>query len=167
MNETGDGSTLLEIYKLHADLAEQAAASREGLNKLYTGMVSSIIAASVLIHRTAPNTEVIWVLPTLGVAVSICWLMSMHSMNGRLAAKQAVLVQLEAKLPFEFLRRENEEFEKRGFVRRKCTGAAMPIIFLLICVAWLLALTGIGAASRQNGLGTENATQGLHQLSPQ
>ena len=29
--------TLLEVYKLHASLAEQAAASREGLNKLYTG----------------------------------------------------------------------------------------------------------------------------------
>ena len=167
MNEADRESTLLEMYKLHADLAEQAAAAREGLNKLYTGVVSSIIAASVLIQRMAPEAEAMWVLPVLGSVVSICWLMSMYSMTGRLSAKRAVLVELEASLPFEFLRRENEEFEKRGFVRRKWTGAAMPGLFLVICVAWLVALTGIEAASGQNESGTENATQGLHQPSPQ
>ena len=167
MKEPSNESALLEIYRLHADLAEQAAGAREGLNKLYTGVVSSIIAASVLIHRMAPTAEVMWVLPSLGVVVSACWLMSMHSMNGRLSAKQAVLVELEAKLPFEFFRRENEEFEEQCFVRRKWTGAAMPGMFLLICLVWLFALTRIEAAGCQNGLGTEDATQGLHQLSPQ
>ena len=57
MNETENEATLLEIYKLHADLAEQAASSREGLNKLYTGMVSPMIAASVLIQRVVPDAE--------------------------------------------------------------------------------------------------------------
>jgi len=166
MNESDKESTLLEIYKLHADLAEQAAASREGLNKLYTGMVSSIIAASVLIQRVAPEAEAMWMLPVLGMVVSICWLMSIHSMTGRLSAKQAVLVELEAKLPFEFLRRENEEFEKRAFVRRKWTGAAMPGLFLAICVAWLLVLTEKEAPSGPNESSTENATQDLHQPSP-
>ena len=167
MNTADNEPTLMEIYKLHADLAERAAASREGLNKLYTGIVSSIIAASVLIQRVAPTAEAMWLLPTLGIAVSSCWLMSMHSMTGRLSAKQAVLVELEAKLPFEFLRRENEEFEKRGGVRRKWTGAFMPALFLLICVAWLVVLTGMGPANGNKESGTENATQGLHQLSPQ
>ena len=167
MSKTDKESTLLEIYKLHADLAEQAAASREGLNKLYTGMVLSIITASVLIQRVAPSAEAMWVLPVLGIVVSICWLMSMHSMTGRLLAKQAVLVELEAKLPFEFLRRENEEFEEGGFFRRRWTGAAMPSLFLVICVAWLLALAGVEAANGQNKSGTGNATQGLHQPSSQ
>lgn len=166
MNAADNEPTLMEIYKLHADLAERAAASREGLNKLYTGIVSSIIAASVLIQRVAPAAEAMWLLPVLGAIVSSCWLMSMHSMTGRLSAKQAVLVELEARLPFEFLRRENEEFERRGGVRRKWTGAFMPVLFLLICLVWLVALTGIGSASGQKESGTENATQSLRQPPP-
>ena len=56
-------------------------------------------------------------LPVLGMVVSICWLASLHSMTGRLSAKQTVLLELEAKLPFAFLRRENEEeVELRGLV---------------------------------------------------
>lgn len=132
--------TLLEVYKLHADLAEQAAASREGLNKLYTGMVSAIVAASVLLRRVEPDAEAMWVLPALGAVVSLCWTMSLHSMTGRLAAKHRVLAELESKLPFAFLTRESAEFDKGGFVRRKWTSALMPVLFLLICIGWLVTL---------------------------
>ena len=132
--------TLLEVYKLHAGLAEQAAASREGLNKLYTGMVSSIVAASVLLRRVAPDVDEMWVLPALGAVVSLCWTMSLHSMTGRLAAKHRVLAELESNLPFAFLTRESAEFDKGGFVRRKWTSVLMPVMFLLICIGWLATL---------------------------
>ena len=149
MNDDREEATLIEIYKLHADLAEQAATSREGLNKLYTGMVSSIIVASVLLQRFAPGTETLWILPGLGVVVSICWMMSLHSMTGRLSAKHAVLVGLETMLPFDFFTQENNEFEKGWFVRRKWSSALMPAFFLLICVVWfgtvLLAKCSTGA----------------------
>ena len=139
MNAT-DNHLLFEMYKLHAELAEQAASLREGLNKLYSGMVTSVVAASVLIHRVAPDTEPVWVLPTLGIVVSLSWILSLHSVTGRLSAKHAVLVALEAKLPFDFLCREEEEFNKRRFVRRKWTGLAMPGVFLILCAAWLTIL---------------------------
>ena len=42
--------------------------------------------------------------------------------------------------PFDFLKRENIEFEKRGIVRRKRSGLVMPIAFLVICAAWLTTL---------------------------
>ena len=131
---------LFETYKLHAELAEQAASTREGLNKLYSGMVAGVVAASVLLHRIAPDTETVWVLPTLGIVVSISWMLSLHSVTGRLSAKHAVLLALEAKLPFGFLCREDEEFNKRCFIRRKWTGLAMPSAFLVLCVAWLTVL---------------------------
>lgn len=137
MTDEANQAALIEIYKLHADLAEQAAASREGLNKLYTGMVSSIVAASVLFLRFAPGPEIGWVLPSLGVAVAICWMLSLGSMTGRLLAKHAVLVDLESRLPFEFFRQENEEFEKGGYVRRKWSSGLMPVFFLLVCLCWL------------------------------
>ena len=127
----------LELYKLHADLAERVATKREDVNKLYTGMVSSIIAASVLLHRFAPTAETNWVLPTLGAVVSVCWILSVDSITGRLSAKHAVLIELESKLPFDFFRRENAEFEKGGFIRRKWSSSLMPTLFFLVCVVWL------------------------------
>ena len=167
MNGGEEGPTLVEVYKLHAALAEQAAASREGLNKLYTGMVSSIVAASVLLHRVAPEAGAMWVLPALGMVVSVCWLMSPQSMTGRLSAKQRVLVELEADLPFKFFEREDEEFKKAGFLRRKWSGAAMPVIFLAMCAAWLVASNQMWANAGEKESGSDNATQGLHQPSPQ
>ena len=137
MTNDPERATLIEIYKLHADLAEQTATSREGLNKLYTGMVSSLIAASVLLQRFSPGTETRWILPCLGVLVSLCWMLSLDSMTGKLSAKHTVLVDLESRLPFAFLSQENEEFEKRGFVRRKWSSALMPAVFLFICLVWL------------------------------
>ena len=135
-----DSHLLFETYKLHAELAEQAASLREDLNKLYSGMVTGIVAASVIVHRLVPETETVWVLPTLGIVVSLSWMLSLHSVTGRLSAKHTVLVALEAKLPFDFLCQENEEFNKRRFFRRKNTGLVMPGAFLILCAAWLAVL---------------------------
>lgn len=138
--DSDDRTTLLEIYKLQAELAEQASASREGIGKLYTGMVSSIIAASVLLQRVAPEAETNWVLPVLGMVVSICWMMSLRSATGRLAAKHAVLLELESELPFDFVRRETAQFDEMGSPRRKRTAGLMPGFFLVVCTGWLAAL---------------------------
>ena len=48
---------LFETYKLHAELAERVASLREGLNKLYSGMVTGIVAASVVLHRLVPDSK--------------------------------------------------------------------------------------------------------------
>ena len=163
MNDSDKATSLLEIYKLHTDLAEQTAASREGLNKLYTGMVSSIIAASVLIQRVAPAADAIWVLPVLGMVVSVCWLMSLHSITGRLSAKHVVLVELEAELPFRFLEREDRAFNRGGFVRRKWSAAAMPVLFLAMCLAWLVASTGLERSDGQAGAPAQDSVEDPHQ----
>ncbi len=138
--EEREAATLFGIYKIHAELAERAASSRESLNKLYSGMVTAIVAGSVLIHRVAPDSDTMWVLPVLGIAISLSWMMSLHSTTGRLSAKHAVLLELESKLPFTFLERENTEFNKLRFVRRKWSGLLMPGTFLVISSAWLVTL---------------------------
>lgn len=132
---------LFETYKLHAELAERVASLREGLNKLYAGMVTGVVAASVILHRIVPDAETIWVLPTLGVLVSVAWMFSLHSVTSRLSAKHSVLLVLEAKLPFNFLDRENKEFDKYHFVRRRYTGLIMPGSFLVLCGIWLVFLS--------------------------
>lgn len=135
-----DRQVLFDTYKLHTELAERVAALREGLNKLYTSVVTSTIAASVILYRLFPDAESVWVLPVLGIVVSLSWSFSLHSVTGRLSAKHEVLLILEEKLPFNFLHRENELFNKKRFLRRKYSGLVMPGGFLILSSAWLTVL---------------------------
>ena len=129
------------MYKLHAELAEQVSSSRENLNKLYSGMVTFIVAASVLVHRVAPDSDTMWVLPVLGIVVSLSWMMLLGSVTARLSAKHVVLLELESKLPFSFFEHEEAEFDKHPSIfRRKWSGLLMPAAFLVICGTWLKML---------------------------
>lgn len=128
---------LFETYKLHAELAERAASLREDLNKLYAGMVTAIIAATVLLQRLGADGDTQLLMPILGILASFCWMVSLHSLTGRLTAKQKVLVALEAELPFPFLKQENDEFNQSCYIRRKYTARLMPALFLATCAIWL------------------------------
>ena len=138
--DKNDSHLIFETYKLHAELADSAATSRESLNKIYAGMVTSIVGASVLLHRLVPDSETIWALPVLGIVLSLSWMFSLHSVTGRLRAKHDVLVVLEKELPFNFFELESREFEKGRILRRKHTGLVMPSTFLGLCVGWLTFL---------------------------
>ena len=143
--EGKEQTILFETYKLHTELAEKVASLREGLNKLYSGMVTAIVGASVLLHREAPDAVTVLVLPLLGALVSIAWMLSLLSVTGRLIAKNQTLRTLEVELPFHFLRQENNEFEKLRFVfRRKWTSLLIPFAFLILCIVWLLFLVKSG-----------------------
>ncbi len=131
---------LFETYKLHTELAQRVDEVRESLNKTFSGMVSSIVVASVLLQRFALDSESTWLFPTLGVAISLSWIISLKSLTGKLTAKNKILKVLEEKLPFDFLTQENICFEEKGFLRRKLSGMIMPIFFLAICVIWGLSL---------------------------
>ena len=136
-----DNHLLFETYKLHTELAERAASLRESLNQPYAGMVASIVAASALLYRFAPNSEAVWLLPILGMLISFSWILSLSSVTARLSAKHKVLVILEAQLPFNFLEREENEFDSSYRLRRrKYTSLLMPVAFLFVCVAWMLFL---------------------------
>lgn len=132
--------TKFEIYKLHAEFADRAARMREGLNKLYSGVVVSIIVATVLLHRLVPDADAVWSLPVLGAIVALSWLASLHSITGRLIAKQAVLQDLETEMPFPFFTREEAEFNKLKVFRRKWSGLVMPLGLFATCVVWLIWL---------------------------
>lgn len=132
-----DGQVLFDTYRLHTELAERVASLREGLNKLYTSVVTSIVAASVILYRLFPDAESVWVLPVLGIVVSLSWMFSLHSVTGRLSAKHEVLLILEEELPFKFLHKENDLFNRGRFLRRKYSGLMMPGGFLILSSAWL------------------------------
>lgn len=133
---------LFETYKLHAELADRLSSEREGLNKLHSGLVTSIIAASILLHRFAPDEKTIWifVFSILGIFISISWALALYSMTGKMNAKHNVLVRLEQHLPFTFFEQENLLFEKEGYLRRKYSVLLMPFAFLIFSLFWTLLL---------------------------
>ncbi|WP_419856630.1 RipA family octameric membrane protein [Candidatus Palauibacter irciniicola] len=131
---------LFETYKLHTELAERVASLREDVNKLYVSMTSGVIAASVLLQKLVQDGEATWVLPVLGVTVTVSWMSSLHSVTGRLSGKHHALVELESKLGINFFTREREEFERGRFLKRKHTALVLPGTFFLVCVGWLVVM---------------------------
>lgn len=134
--DSDNGQIVIEIYKVHAELAEQVAGHREGLHKLYSGMVAIIVSASIFMERFVPETQMTWVLPVLGLVISISWLLSIYSITARLAAKHDVLVELEKRLPFDFFVREESAFRQRGSLARKRSSLIMPWCFVVMCTLW-------------------------------
>ena len=138
--ENKETQLLFEIYKLHANFAETIDTSREGLNKIYSGMVASIVVASVLLHRYLPENETVWVLPMVGIVVSISWWFSLSSLTRKLRVKNQVLLDLEELLPFRFFEREDQKFQKSNKLRRKHTLYILPLTFGIVCAVWLACL---------------------------
>ena len=138
MNEDSLMQIKFEIYKLHTELAEHAAQLREGVNRVFSGILVSIIAAHVLIYRLTPESGTLWILLILGVCVSASWSLSLMSMTGRLKAKNQVLRNLETELPYSFLTEENYEFNKASKLRRKVTGQIFPLALGAFCLSWLI-----------------------------
>lgn len=133
-----DSQILLELYKLHAELAERVASLRETLNQIHSAMVIGIVAASAWSYRYGSTGDVAWMLPSLGILVSLSWMLALGSATGRLSAKHKVLVALEAELPFDFLNRESGEFVNYRFFKRKWTALLMPAVVCVMCVIWLI-----------------------------
>ena len=82
-------------------------------------------------------------LPLAGLMVSISWGGSILSITKRLSAKGSVLRELERQLPFDFLGREKQVFieTRQGrFVRRRNSLMVLPVLFLLLCVVWIVLL---------------------------
>ncbi len=132
-----DREDLFEIYKLHSELAQRIDEVREGLNKAYSSMVISIVAASILFYRLFPSVDYISLLPLLGALLSLSWAFSFHSVTKKLTAKHIVLLEIECKLPFQFFKRENNHYKSQKFLRRKYTGQILPAGFFLVSILML------------------------------
>ncbi len=139
-----DKQSLFEIYKLHSDLAEKISNAREGSNKLYAGMITTIVTISTLVNRIYPNSEYNYTLPILGFIVSLSWLFSLNSVTGKLKAKHGILVELEQQLDFSFFKKENQAFNKcRWNIRTRYTAMVMPVCMFVLCLYLLLNNLGL------------------------
>ena len=140
---------LIEIYKLHAELADRVSQRREGANRLYvTLLVGLVVFVTALLRFGAGDRSIqmiMWPVGALGALLSASWYIVIRSHRQLNDGKFLALHELEKQLPYAFFTREWELLGEGRDVSRywKLTTVevALPsIFFLLSCCVMAAAL---------------------------
>ena len=142
---------LLEIYKLHAELADRVSQRREGANRLYVSLLTgTLIFLAAFLRYGAENIPVGAVLVTVGVfgiCLSASWYVVIRSYRQLNSGKFDVLHELEEKLAYPFFKREWELLGKGKYQSRywKLTVVEtfLPIIFAILYLALIVIFFAI------------------------
>ena len=100
---------LLELYKLHAELADKVSERRGGANRLYAGLLSgAAIFATVVIRFGGGDIHpgFIIVIGFLGYFLSWSWVLVIRAYRQLNKAKFAVLFEMEKHLSYQFFQEE-------------------------------------------------------------
>ena len=118
---------LLEIYKLHAQLASDISNRKATAYRFYPTLISGllVIFLTVLRHKTNILSETTegtlhpltaystLITGCLGVLLSLIWRYSINQYNLMLTLKYKVLMQLETQLEFHFFEQERRSTGKK------------------------------------------------------
>lgn len=144
---TEDKQELLEIYKLHAELADRVSQRREGANRLYASLLTGILGFLAISLRFGTGDFPIWgllvVAGVLGMLLSASWFVIVRSYRQLNSGKFKPLHELESKLAYPFFKREWDllaEGEKPGIYWKLTTvETGAPIAFFALFLAVLIA----------------------------
>ncbi|MCY4461145.1 MAG: hypothetical protein OXC26_12245 [Albidovulum sp.] len=131
---------LLEIYKLHAELADRVSQRREGANRIYVSLLVGLaLFLGVFVRfgvKDFPMAIVFLAAGIIGAALSISWFIVIRSYRQLNTGKFAALHELEEKLAYPFFKREWELLDEGRKLSRywKLTTVetGLPIIFLVL-----------------------------------
>ena len=145
MNET-PRTELLEIYKLHAELADRVSQRREAANRLYTGLLSGLgLFAGVF--ADLDNAEslirgVFMAVGILGATISFSWWVVIRSYRQLNSGKFKALHELEDKIAFPFFRREWEILEKgtkrNTYWKLTIVETFLPVLFGILSLGLII-----------------------------
>lgn len=136
----------LEIYKLHAELADRVSQRREGANRLYVSLLVGLVVFLAALLRfgmgQVPVQPVLGGLGAFGVLLSISWIIVILSYRQLNSAKFRVLQEMEEQLVHKFFVREEGLFSEGGIFGRyrKLTvvETVLPIIFIILFCALIV-----------------------------
>ena len=137
---------LLEIYKLHAELADRVSQRREGANRLYVSLLSGFLVFLAALLRFGPGdipTSILLLFSgIIGMSISGSWYIVIRSYRQLNTGKFDALNELEQKLGYPFFRRE-WEFLQQGRNRNRywkltVVETFLPIIFFLLFFSFLV-----------------------------
>lgn len=132
-----DRDQLIEIYRLHVELADRVSQRREGANRLHVSLLVALFAFLAALLRfdlgNAPENLVLGILGAVGVLVSLSWFLVIRSYRQLNSEKFRVLHDLEERLPYQFFKREWDPQAKGGksnrYLRLTHVEAIMPLVF--------------------------------------
>lgn len=137
---------LIELYKLHAELADRVSQRRESANRLFVSLLTGIFILFATFLRFGTNeipASIIMVTTgLLGTVLSTAWFIVIRSHQQLNSGKFAALYELENKLVYPFFRRE-WEILKNGNDPKKyweltIVETALPYIFGLFFVVLVI-----------------------------
>ena len=139
---------LLEIYKIHAELADRVSQRREGANRLYVSLLSVILVLLPALLRYETGIIPVWIVlgiaGVLGMLLSVAWYINIRSYRQLNKGKFDTLLRLEEKLAYPFFKREWELLEegrnKSRYWRLTIVETFLPIGFFLLFL-FLISIT--------------------------
>ena len=136
-------TALLEIYKLHSELADRVSQRREGANRLYVsvlaGMVTFLAVAMRLGTGNLPSDVMLGVAGSFGALLSLSWFVVLRSYRQLNSAKFRVLHELETKLAYPFFTTEwrflDEGRNPNRYWKLTVVETGLPWIFFSLFIA--------------------------------
>ena len=132
---------LLEIYKLHSELADRVSQRREGANRLYVSLLSglAVLLAALLrlgVGDGGPLKIVFSSTGAIGALLSVSWYVVIRSYRQLNTGKFKALHELEGKLAYPFFKREWELLaegkDMKKYWKLTTVEVGLPCIFLLL-----------------------------------
>ena len=138
---------LLEIYKLHAGLADRASRRRAGANRLYVSLLTGILLLLAAFLRYETGTVPLWIILTsfaaVGMLLSASWFFVIRSYRQLNSGKFGTLMELEEKLAWPFFKREwemlGEGRNARRYWKLTVVETFLPLGFFAVSLALFAA----------------------------
>ena len=142
MEKLQEKNEILELYKLHCELADRVSQRRDSANRLYVSLLTSIlIFIGVFIRfnvKEIPIWAIVCVGSTVGVALAFSWFVIIRSYRQLNSGKFAALDELESKLVYSFFRREweilGERKNRKKYWELTVVETFLPIIFSILFI---------------------------------
>lgn len=151
--EDNERSELLDIYRLHAELADRVSQRREGANRLYVSLLLALVLFLAALLRFGPGDlsgDVVFaIVGTIGSALSVSWLLVIRSYRQLNTGKLNALHEIEEHLVYPFFKREWELLgkgkEQAKYWRLTQAEAVLPWTFLVFFLGVVAAVLWFGA----------------------
>ena len=146
MTDDAERKELLDLYKLHTELADRVSQRREGANRLYVSLLAGLAAfLAVLLRFGVGDFSVRLVLGSVGavgIALSASWYVVLRSYRQLNSGKFQALFELESKLSYPFFQREWDLLgagqDRSRYWRLTVVEVGLPCIFFVIFAALLV-----------------------------
>lgn len=145
MTEESERKELLEIYRLHAELADRVSQRREAANQRYTSMLVGLGAFQAALVRFGDGgipefgTRLVGV---LGIGLSVTWYVIIRSYRQLASGKFKALHELEERLAYPFFKREwdllGEGSDFRRYWKLTVVETSLPGAFFLLFVGLII-----------------------------